>query len=63
MVAAYEAFEASHGVLPLPSGYSQIGQLASNMFVARLREPLLTVLLTALILLAAAGWLRRGRSS
>jgi len=63
MVAAYEAFETSHGVLPLPSGYSQIGQLASNMFVARLREPLLTVLLTALILLAAAGWLRRGRSS
>ena len=63
MVAAYEAFEASHGVQPLPSGYSQVGQLASNLFVSRLQEPLLTVLLTALVLLAAAGWLRRGRSA
>jgi len=63
MIAAYEAFEASHGVQPLPAGYSQVGQLVSNMFMARLREPLLTVLLTALVLLAAAGWLRRGRSA
>lgn len=61
MVAAYETFEASHGVLPLPSGYSQVGQLVSNMVLARLREPLLTFLLTVLVLLTAAGWLRRGR--
>ncbi len=63
MVAAYEAFAESHGIQPLPAGYSQVGQLMSNYLASQLREPLLVLLLTALSLLAAGGWLRRGRSS
>ena len=63
MIAAYGAFEASHGVQPIPPGYSQVGQLLSNFFASQLREPFMVFLMTALILLAAGGWLRRGRSS
>lgn len=51
MVAAYHAFEASHGVLPVPPGYSQLGQIVSNYVQKQLREPVLTGLLTALLLL------------
>ena len=63
MIAAYGAFEASHGVQPIPPGYSQVGQLLSNFFASQLREPFLVLLMTALVLLGAGGWLRRGRSS
>ena len=62
MVAAYEAFEASHGVQPIPPGYSQVGQLLSNFLASQLREPFMVFLMTALVLLVAGGWLRRGRS-
>src|SRR6056300_193724 len=62
MVAAYEAFEASHGVQPIPLGYSQVGQLLSNFLASQLREPFMVFLMTALVLLVAGGWLRRGRS-
>ena len=63
MVAAYEAFAESHGVQPLPSGYSQGGQLISNFLASRVKEPFLVILLSMLVLLAAAGWVRRGASS
>ena len=63
MVAAYEAFAESHGVQPLPSGYSQRGQLISNFLASRVKEPFLVLLLSTLVLLAAAGWVRRGASS
>ena len=63
MVAAYEAFAESHGVQPLPSGYSQRGQLISNFLASRVKEPFLVILLSMLVLLAAAGWVRRGASS
>ncbi|MEM1113332.1 MAG: sulfatase-like hydrolase/transferase [Pseudomonadota bacterium] len=51
MLSAYERFERDNRVQPLPPGYSQIKQLASNAFRVRYRDSVLIFLLVVLLLL------------
>ena len=51
MLSGYEQFTREHGVVPLPEGYSQSGQLLSNFLAGRFRVGIVVVLLTSLVLL------------
>ena len=51
MQSAYDRFSRENGVLPLPAGYSQMGQMASNYLSERFRPGLVIALLTVLLLL------------
>ena len=51
MLNGYAQFERDNGVMPLPQGYTQSGQLLSNFLAERLRVGIVVLLLTALILL------------
>ncbi len=51
MLAGYAQFTRENGVLPLPQGYSQSGQLISNFLAERFRVGIVVALLTLLILL------------
>ena len=51
MLSGYEQFTQENGVMPLPAGYSQSGQLISNYLSAQLREGIVVLLVTLLILL------------
>ena len=51
MLAGYQQFAADNGVMPLPVGYSQGGQLVANFLAARLKNEIIIFLLTALVLL------------
>jgi len=51
MQAAYAQFAAENGVQPLPAGYSQVGQMLQNYLAKQLREDLLVMLLSGLVLL------------
>ena len=50
MLSGYEQFARENGVMPLPPGYSQSGQLVSNYLAASLRESIIVLLVTLLIL-------------
>ena len=51
MLSGYEQFARENGVMPLPQGYTQTGQLLSNFLAERLRVGILVLLLTVLVLL------------
>lgn len=51
MLSGYERFAGENGVMPLPAGYSQAGQLMSNYLSERLRVGVVVSLLTVLVLL------------
>ena len=51
LLTAYDDFAADNGVMPLPAGYSQMGQLMSNYLAERLRTGIIVLLLVVLILL------------
>ena len=51
MLSGYERFAREHGVMPLPDGYTQSGQLLSNFLADRLRVVVVVVLITILVLL------------
>ena len=51
MLVAYRAFERDNRVQPLPTGYSQGRQLATNYARERLGPAIIVILLTALVLL------------
>lgn len=51
MLSGYEAFARENGVMPLPAGYTQTGQLLSNFLAERLRVVVIVLLLTVLVLL------------
>ena len=51
LLSGYEQFAQENGVMPLPQGYSQSGQLLSNFLSIQLREGIIVFLLTLLILL------------
>ena len=51
LLSGYEEFARENGVMPLPPGYSQSGQLMSNFVVGSLRDGIVVLLLTLLILL------------
>lgn len=50
MLSGYERFAQENGVMPLPKGYTQSGQLLSNYLAGQLRVDLVVLLLTALAL-------------
>jgi len=50
MLSGYQQFIRENGVLPLPDGYSQSGQLLSNFLAQRLRVGIVVGLLMLLIL-------------
>ncbi len=51
MLSGYERFAQENGVMALPEGYTQAGQLLSNYLADRFRVGIVVLLLTALILL------------
>ena len=51
MLSGYEQFTRENGVMPLPEGYAQTGQLLSNFLSERLRVGIIVLLLTVLVLL------------
>lgn len=51
MVSGYEQFARDNGVMPLPQGYTQSGQILSNFLAASLRLDIVVMLLTLLVLL------------
>ncbi|MGI9295500.1 MAG: arylsulfatase [Pseudomonadales bacterium] len=51
MLSGYERFARENGVMLLPEGYTQTGQLLSNYLSERLRVDVVVWLLTALVLL------------
>jgi len=51
MLSGYEQFTRDNGVMPLPEGYSQTGQLLSNFLAERSRVGIIVLLLTLLVLL------------
>ena len=51
MLAGYERFTQENGVMPLPEGYTQGGQLLSNFLAGQFRVGIVVVLLTLLVLL------------
>lgn len=51
MLSGYERFSRESGVMPLPEGYTQTGQLLSNFLAERLRVGVVVLLLTVLLLL------------
>jgi arylsulfatase/uncharacterized sulfatase len=51
MLSRYQRYQRENGVLPLPSGYSQMRQLVSNTLQTQYREGVLVLLLSLLVLL------------
>jgi len=51
LMSGYERFTHEHGVMPLPVGYSQPGQLLSNFLAEQFRVGIVVLLITFLILL------------
>lgn len=51
MLLGYEQFVRDNGVMPLPQGYTQSGQILSNFLAERLRLDIVVLLLTLLVLL------------
>ena len=51
MRSGYKEFTRDNGVMPLPEGYTQTGQLLSNYLVKRTRTGVIVFLLTLLVLL------------
>jgi arylsulfatase/uncharacterized sulfatase len=51
MLSGYERFAGENGVMPLPAGYSQTGQLMSNYLAERMCVGVIVSLLTVLVLL------------
>jgi arylsulfatase/uncharacterized sulfatase len=51
MLSGYEEFTRDNGVMPLPEGYTQTGQLLSNFLAERLRVGVIVLLSTVLVLL------------
>ena len=50
MLSAYENYARQNRVLPLPAGYSQGGQLLTNLLAERTRTGFIVLLLTILVL-------------
>ncbi len=63
MQRAYAEFERDNGVLPLPEGYSQRGQLILNMARDRLGPGILIGLLMVLLLMPLVGYLAGRRTA
>ena len=61
MLAAYARFEEENRVLPLPQGYSQTGQLLTNMLRDQLGPMIIVLLLTILLLIPFVVYLRMRR--
>jgi len=51
MLSRYQRYEHENGVLPLPSGYTQMKQLVSNTLQTQYRDGVLVFLLALLVLL------------
>jgi arylsulfatase/uncharacterized sulfatase len=51
MLSLYQRYERDNGVLPLPAGYTQMGQLVLNTLQTRFRDGVIVTLLTMLVLL------------
>ena len=51
MLSRYQQYQRENGVLPLPSGYTQMKQLVSNTLQTHYREGVLVFLLALLVLL------------
>lgn len=51
MLSRYQRYQRENGVLPLPQGYTQIGQLVSNTVQIQYREAMFVFLFTLLVLL------------
>jgi arylsulfatase/uncharacterized sulfatase len=51
MLSGYEQFTRENGVMPLPEGYTQTGQLLSNFLAERFRVGIIVLVLTSLVLL------------
>ena len=51
MLSRYQRYERENGVLPLPSGYTQMKQLISNTLQTQYRDSVLVFLLALLVLL------------
>lgn len=51
MLSAYQRYVRDNKVLPVPSGFDNYRQLVVNTLYARLRTPILVLLLTLLVLL------------
>jgi arylsulfatase A-like enzyme len=51
MLSLYQRYESDNGVLPLPAGYTQMGQLVSNTLKTRFRDGVIVTLLTMMVLL------------
>jgi arylsulfatase/uncharacterized sulfatase len=58
MLAAYARFEEENKVMPIPPGYSQTGQLLTNMIRDRFGPTILVVLLTILLLIPFVVYVR-----
>jgi arylsulfatase/uncharacterized sulfatase len=50
MLSGYERFVRENGVMPLPQGYTQSGQLVTNFLADRIRTDFVVWLLTVLVL-------------
>ena len=51
MLNAYQAYRVENKVMPLPEGYTQMGQLLRNILRKELASPVVVGLLTLLLLL------------
>jgi hypothetical protein len=63
MLPGYEEFTRENGVMAIPEGYTQTGQLLSNFLAERLRVGIVILLLTLLVLLPFLAACRVKRSS
>jgi len=51
MLSRYQRYQRENGVLPVPSGYSQMRQLVANTLQAQYRDSVIVLLLALLVLL------------
>ena len=51
MLSGYDQFTHENGVMPLPAGYTQSGQMVSNYLTERVRVGVIVFLLALLVLL------------
>lgn len=50
LLSRYQRYQRENDVLPLPPGYTQMGQLVSNTLQIQYRDAVLVLLLTLLVL-------------